>query len=235
MGARQIVDAIIASLAQLYFNFLVRGVDKGLIFLRIHGIRGRANTNMLQLRYATPTDWGTRIAENIDVFLPDHASCEKKASATALSLASHYPDRFELVDSMVELACEELEHFRQVHRLMAARKLQMRHDDKDPYILKLRKLHRTGPEPYFLDRLLLAAIIEARGCERFGLVAAALPSGELKDFYEEITRSEARHHGQFQRLARTYFPADEVSLRLDQLLIQEAAIVKELPFRVALH
>jgi tRNA-(ms[2]io[6]A)-hydroxylase len=97
------------------------------------------------------------------------------------------------------------------------------------------QLIQRGPEQYFLDRLLTLGVVEARGCERFGLVADALEPGPMKDFYAEITRSEARHHGLFVRLAREYFPAERVQCRLDELLEGEAEIVRELPLRAAVH
>jgi tRNA-(ms[2]io[6]A)-hydroxylase len=115
------------------------------------------------------------------------------------------------------------------------RGLATRPDEKDPYVTALMQLIKRGPEQYFLDRLLILAVIEARGCERFGLLADALESGGLKDFYTEITRSEARHHGLFVRLAKEYFDADVVQSRLDELLNEEAKIVDRLPFRAAVH
>jgi tRNA-(ms[2]io[6]A)-hydroxylase len=115
------------------------------------------------------------------------------------------------------------------------RGLATRADEKDPYVGALMKLIKRGPEQYFLDRLLILGVIEARGCERFGLLADALEPGPLKDFYTEITRSEARHHGLFVRLAKEYFNPDAVQTRLDELLDAEAKIVEQLPFRAAVH
>jgi tRNA-(ms[2]io[6]A)-hydroxylase len=86
-----------------------------------------------------------------------------------------------------------------------------------------------------MDRLLIAGIVEARGAERFGLIAEALPAGEMKRFYRSITRSEVEHQGLFLRLAENYFDSTEVRTRLDDLLEAEAAIVSELPVRIALH
>jgi len=97
------------------------------------------------------------------------------------------------------------------------------------------QLIKRGPEQYFLDRLLVLGIVEARGCERFGLVAEGLEPGPLKDFYADITRSEARHHGLFVRLAKEYFPQERVQQRLDELLEGEAKIVDRLPLRSAVH
>ena len=190
---------------------------------------------MLRLRVATDPALVEVILGDFDAFLIDHAACERKASALALSLVMHYPDRRALVKAMVALAREELDHFAQVVELLDARGLVMSADEKDPYVGALLKLRRQGTGPYFLDRLLLGGIIEARGCERFQMIADALPQGREKTFYTDIARAEARHHGLFVRLAREYFDDAEVRARLDELLDAEAEIVAELPLRARLH
>jgi len=83
--------------------------------------------------------------------------------------------------------------------------------------------------------LLIAGVVEARGCERFGLVTEALEPGSMKDFYREITRSEARHHGLFVGLARHYFDETEIAARVDELLAAEAEIVQKLPLHPTVH
>lgn len=190
---------------------------------------------MLKLQISTADIWTRTVVSDLDAFLLDHAACERKASAMALKLATHYPDKPELVESMIELAREELEHFQQVYGWIAKRGLQLAPDTRDPYVGALRRLARTDRRLYFLDQLVLAGVIEARGCERFGLVGEALPEGPLKDFYKHITSSEARHHGLFLRLAKIYFPVSEVDSRLQEILRDEAKIVQDLPIRAALH
>ena len=190
---------------------------------------------MLRLKATSPSEWLDAVLSDFNAFLIDHAACERKASATALHLIQHYPDREALVDAMVALSVEELEHFRGVYTWIKARGTRFGPDHKDPYVGALRRLSRGGTLPYFLDRLLIAGIIEARGCERFAMIADALDPGPLKDFYLDITRSEARHHELFVRLARTYFPAAEVEERLETLLNEEARIMKTLPPRAAVH
>ena len=190
---------------------------------------------MIELKYQTPPEWAEGIVRAMDVFLPDHAAAEKKASAMAMGMVAHYPDRTELVTAMIDLALEELSHFRAVVRLMHARGLSLTPDEKDRYINALRSTFRNGKEHFFMDRLLIAGIVEARGAERFGLVADALPAGELKRFYRSITRSEQAHQGLFLQLAERYFDAGEVRERLDGLLDKEAVIVSGLPIRAALH
>ena len=189
----------------------------------------------MRLKIPTPPTWIEAVLRDFDSFLRDHANCERKASGSAMNMVSHYPDRAELVVAMIGLAREELEHFAGVYTHMAARGLVLGPDGKDPYVRRLAQEYRNGSEEYFLDRLLVAGILEARGGERFGLVAAALPEGLLKDFYRGIARSEVRHQDLYLRLARLYFDAPEAESRLEELLRAEARIVSDLPPRAALH
>src|SRR4030095_2723065 len=179
----------------------------------------------MRLKTATSPQWIETVLKDFNAFLLDHAACERKASATAMNLVAHYPDRKVLVESMILLAQEELEHFHQVYLRIAERGLTLSSDGKDVYVGELMKLFRKGSEAYFLDRLLVGGVIEARGHERFQIVAQSLPPGPLKEFYVEITRSEARHHGLFLSLAKKYFDEGTVKKRLDELLEKEAEIV----------
>lgn len=190
---------------------------------------------MLRLRIKTDPAWLDVVLSDLNAFLIDHAACERKASATALKLVSHYSDRVALVRELIPFAQEELDHFAQVMEIILDRGLATRPDEKDPYVTALMKLIKRGSDQYFLDRLLVLGIVEARGCERFGLLAEALEPGPLKSFYLDITRSEARHHGIFVRLAREYFPSHIVETRLDELLEEEAKIISTLPLRPAVH
>jgi tRNA-(ms[2]io[6]A)-hydroxylase len=187
------------------------------------------------LRRATTTAWTEAVLADFDSFLLDHATAEKKASGMAISMLSHYPDRTELVTAMADLAIEELTHYREVLKWIHQRGLTTASDQKDPYVVAFRQSIRQGREAYFLDRLLTASIIEARGAERFALVAAALESGPLKKFYQSIARSEDRHYELFLELARKYLPCDMIEQRWDELLDIEATIVADLPIRAALH
>ena len=190
---------------------------------------------MFELRFHTPSQWTETVLADFDRFLLDHAAAEKKASGMAVSMLSHYPDRPQLVRAMVDLAVEEMNHFREVVKLLLARGLQLSADEKDSYVNQLRDSMRRGSDAYLLDRLLIGGVIEARGCERFGLLGAALPAGQLKDFYTEIAASESRHQHLFVDLAGCYFSAAQVNGRLDQLLDLEADIAGRLPLRAALH
>jgi tRNA-(ms[2]io[6]A)-hydroxylase len=189
----------------------------------------------MELAIPSADAWLRVVLDGFDAFLLDHAACERKASANALSLVAHYPDRLELVSEMIQLAREELDHFSQVYELIAARGLQLVPDRKDAYLRELRRLIRNGRDHYFLDRLLVAGITEARGCERFGRIAGALRDEKLARFYSDLSGSEARHADLFVRIANRYFEPEAVSQRLESLLIDEAKIVAELPLIAALH
>ena len=187
------------------------------------------------LLYPRCAGWLGAVLDNFDSFLRDHASAEKKASGMAINMISHYPDRTRLVEVMTDLAIEELTHYREVVKLLHQRGLHPGADEKDLYVTLLRKSIRKGSDAYFLDQLLIAGIIEARGAERFGLIGEALPAGKLRTFYRAIARSEMRHYETFFELARGYFPEPEVEKRVADLLQTEAAICAELPHRAALH
>lgn len=189
----------------------------------------------MRLRTKTKPEWLSVVMSDFDHFLIDHALCERKASALAMSLVAHYPNKPDLVLAMVELAKEELVHFQQVYHLIVERNLVLSADEKDEYVNRLRGLIRKPSEEYFLDRLLVASIIEGRGTERFELVAKALSDSRLKEFYMEFWRAEARHHGLFLRLAKKYYPDAVVEERYDYLLDEEAKIIESLPLRARVH
>ena len=172
---------------------------------------------------------------DFDSFILDHAAAEKKASGMAISMLSHYPDRTELVIAMADLAIEELTHYREVVKWIHSRGLITAADEKDQYIIEFRRVIRKESEAYLLDRLLTASIIEARGAERFALVADALEPSGLKKFYQSIARSEERHFELFLALAEKYIAKPIVEQRWNELLDIEAGIVASLPIRAALH
>lgn len=191
---------------------------------------------MFELKYHTPSEWADVVLADFDAFLIDHAAAEKKASGMATSMLSHYPDRKSLVRAMADLAIEELIHFKQVLKLIYARGGQLGNDSKDPYVNELRAaFRRNNSEEFFMDRLIVAGVIEARGYERFSLVAYALPEGKDKDLYMAIAKSEEKHKNLFIELAYEYFNKADVDVRLEEVLQIEADICKKLPFRAALH
>ncbi len=190
----------------------------------------------MQRRITTTQDaWVQAVLADFDAFLLDHAACERKASAMAMTFVVRYPDRDAILDPMIRLAKEELSHFHQVFGICQERGLRFRHDTKDPYVNGLLREVRHGRDEEFLDRLVMAGVVEARGHERFGRLTDALPPGDLKDFYAAITQSEARHSDLFVELAKTYFSEEAVEERVAFFLAQDAKIIAEIPPRPALH
>jgi tRNA-(ms[2]io[6]A)-hydroxylase len=194
---------------------------------------------MFKLRAETSDKWATYVADHLGTFLIDHAACERKASANAMHFVVRYPDKPDIVDAMVEVAREELEHFHQVFHIMQERGVELAADEPDPYVNKLLKPARGGGQERLLDRLLLGSIIEYRGCERFAMLGRELETrpGEedLGEFYLELAASESKHRGDFYELALAYFDQNVVEDRLDFFLELEAEAVEGLPIRAALH
>ncbi|MEW6303467.1 MAG: tRNA-(ms[2]io[6]A)-hydroxylase [Verrucomicrobiota bacterium] len=191
----------------------------------------------LELTAASPPEWVRAVLADFPSFLQDHADCERKASAMALSFVAKYPDRVEIIPELIETAREELDHFQQVYRHMEKRGIRLAKEiAEDPYVKELLALCHTDPTRRFLDRLLLASIIECRGAERFRLVCHALPDDdELKAFYHELWTSEAKHGNTFVKMALNYFPEDQVYRRLEELNRAEGKIMLALKLRAALH
>lgn len=190
---------------------------------------------MDKLQYQTPLSWAQNAVLDMPQFMQDHASCERKASATCLSFVVKFPDRSRLVESMISMAREELEHFHQVYQQLQKRGIPLSSDEKDLYVNQLMLHLRKESDERFLDRLLLAGIIEARGCERFALVAQTVPDAELQTFYYKLAKAERRHNQIFVEHALDLFPGKKVLSRLSELLHHEAKIVENLPWRHLLH
>ena len=185
----------------------------------------------------TPTSdsWVDAVLGDFDAFLLDHAACERKASAMAMTFIVRYPDRDAIHEPMIRLAKEELSHFHEVFRLCTKRGLRFKRDSKDPYVNALIKHIRQGRDLEFLDRLVMAGVVEARGHERFDRLADALPEGDLKDFYTAIAQSEGRHSNLFVDLAKIYFPDQEVAARVDFFIRKESEIIGSIAPQPALH
>ncbi len=151
-----------------------------------------------------------------------------------MGFVSHYPDRPAVVTACSALAVEELQHFERVVELLVQRGIPLAPDRRDPYVRALGRERRSGGREYFLDRLLIASIVESRGCERLALVGSAHPEPAIADFYRELARSEVRHQDLYDSLARQFFPAGEVDGRTAGLLEAEARILESLPVVPAL-
>ena len=184
---------------------------------------------MLGLKLPTDPRWANSIEENLEEILIDHAYCEQKAASTAISLIVTYPELSDLVTSMISLAKEEMTHFSMVHKLIIERNMTLGKERVDPYVRKVLDFfpkcdHRMKRLVY---RLLVAALIEARSCERFKVLSQKLSDEKLKKFYEKLMISEAGHYTLFLGLARKYGDRNDVDKLWNSLLKYEGEIIKE--------
>lgn len=170
----------------------------------------------------------------MNAVLVDHAHCEKKAAASAMSLVAGYPECDELVRRMSALAVEELQHFRAVYERILERGLALGRDQGDPYAQKLMTLVRPN-RGRLTDRLLVFGLIESRSHERLELLATHLESPALRRFYGDLAKAESRHSELFRELACRYDDANAVSQRLNELARREAEIIAGLPLEPRIH
>lgn len=190
----------------------------------------------LDLSYQTPPAWADQALDRFDLFLQDHADCERKASSMAMSFVAKCPDKVEIIPELIDTALEELEHFQRVYALMERMGVRLpARMPKDVYIDQLISQCRSSVQERLLDRMLLASIIECRGAERFKLIAEAATDPEIKRFYKELWTSEAKHGHIFVKFALQYWPSEEVYERLHQLNEAEGEICSKTPWRPALH
>jgi len=190
----------------------------------------------IDLKADSSQEWIDTVMADFDSFLQDHANCERKASGMAMSFVAKFPDRLEIIPELIDTAVEELEHFRDVYAIMQSKGIQLPHKiEKDFYVDDLIKTCRSGREERFMDRLLLASLVETRGAERFRMVYEALDEGDLRKFYHRLWASEAKHGEIFVDMALHYFDKEEVYNRLDEMSEAEAEILKGLPLKAALH
>ena len=192
---------------------------------------------MLGLKLPTDPRWVDIASKNIDEILTDHAYCEQKAASTAISLIVTFPEYTDLVQEMIALSREEMGHFKMVHDRIIARGQSLGRDRKDYYVLALLKFFPKGGNrtTQLVHRLLYAALIEARSCERFRLLSEQLEDKELADFYHNLMVSEAGHYSMFLKFARQYGNREEVDQKWQNLLNYEASIIKNLGNTESIH
>ncbi len=190
-----------------------------------------------------PTDplWVKNVVEsNIEEILTDHAYCEQKAATNAITLIIQNPNISELVQEMAQLVQEEMEHFKRVHTFIINRGFILGQERKDNYVNQLTKfLKRGGGEQKrtesMVDRLLLAAMIEARSCERFKVLSQHINDTELAAFYHELMISEATHYTLFIGLARKYGHGIDVEKRWQEWLDYEGEIIRDYAKSEGIH
>jgi len=192
---------------------------------------------MLGLKLPTDPRWVNIVEKNIEDILTDHAYCEQKAASTAISLIVSFPEYTELVQEMIALVKEEISHFKMVHDRILDKGWTLGRDRKDDYVIKLVSFFPKGGSrtTQLVHRLLYAALIEARSCERFRLLSEELEDKELAEFYRKLMVSEANHYTMFLGFARQYGNREEVDKKWQELLDYEAEIMKDLGKKETIH
>ena len=193
--------------------------------------------SMLGLKLPTDPRWVNIVEKNIKEILTDHAYCEQKAASTAISLIVSFPEFTELVEEMILLVKEEISHFKMVHDKIIARGWILGRDRKDEYVIELLKFFPKGGSrtTQLVHRLLYAALIEARSCERFRLLSEEMEDNELAEFYKNLMVSEANHYTMFLGFARQYGDRKDVDKKWEALLVYEAQIMKKLSKKETMH
>ena len=182
---------------------------------------------MLNLCSPTQPRWLATVNDHLEEILIDHAHCEKKAASSAMNLIFAYVDQVPLVLELSTIVNEELDHFRQVLDQLAHRGMSFRRLTPSSYGQRLNDLVRKNEPARAVDRFLVAALIEARSCERFALLREHIADHELAAFYDSLFESEARHYATYVQMARHFASPDAVDARLAELAQAEAAIIAE--------
>lgn len=199
--------------------------------------KSQSDIKMLGLKLPTDPRWVNIVEKNIEEILTDHAYCEQKAASTAISLIVGFPEYSELVQEMIALVKEEISHFKMVHDKIIERGWTLGRDRRDNYVIQLLKFFPKGGSrtTQLVHRLLYAALIEARSCERFRLLSEELQDKELADFYRNLMVSEANHYTMFLGFARQYGNKKEVDAKWQQLLEYESKIMANLGKTETIH
>jgi tRNA-(ms[2]io[6]A)-hydroxylase len=189
--------------------------------------------NILGLQLPTDPRWVDLASISLEEILTDHAYCEQKAATSCISLIQRYPDKEKLVEELSPIVTEEWGHFRLVLAELKKRNLQLGKQRKDAYVNKLISFQVKGgsEEDFFLDKLLIFALIEARSCERFKRLSDGLDDTYLQNFYRRFMESEAGHYALFIDLAETYIDKEKVRKRWNEWLQYEAGVMVELEVR----
>lgn len=192
---------------------------------------------MLGLKLPTDPRWVNIVEKNVEDILTDHAFCEQKAASTAISFIVSFPEYNDLVTEMTALVKEEISHFKMVHDRILKNGWTLGRDRRDDYVLQLVKFFPKGGSrtTQLVHRLLYAALIEARSCERFRLLSEELKDKELAEFYRNLMVSEANHYTMFLGFARQYGDRKEVDQKWQDLLAFEAEIISNLSKGETIH
>ena len=198
----------------------------------------KAKSVLLGLRLATDERWVKLCENNLEAVLSDHAWCEQKASLNAISTLTKYPMHSDLVEELTKIAIEEMEHFQMVVEKIRERGMALQYEHKDSYVGELAKYILVGggsKENQLVNRMLFSAMIEARSCERFRLLAEKLEDPDLVEFYRELMISEAHHYTTFLGFARKYGGDIDVDKKWQDFLDYEGEIIKTYGKEETLH
>jgi len=192
---------------------------------------------MLGLKLLTDPRWANIAETNLEEILTDHAWCEQKAASNAITLITQNSEHQDLVDELTAIALEELQHFQMVINIIKERGYTLGRERKDDYVGQLVKFSKKdgSRNQAFIDRLLFAAMIEARSCERFRVLSQNIQDKELAKFYHELMVSEATHYTTFLNFARKYTVDVDVDKRWKEWLEFEGNLIKSYGNREAIH
>ncbi len=182
---------------------------------------------MLGLQFETKTSWADIAKDNLQQILTDHAFLEQKAASNAVSIIINYSEETKLVQAMSAIAIEEMEHFKMVHDFMVKRGMVLGREQKNDYAIRLQKFFTKTKDRTnaLVQRLLIAALIEARSCERFKVFSENMEDEELSKFYNDLMISEANHYTIFLGFAREYQDREIVDKKWNDLVAFEAEMM----------
>jgi tRNA-(ms[2]io[6]A)-hydroxylase len=192
---------------------------------------------MLGLKLPTDPYWAKIVESNIEEVLSDHAWCEQKAATNCITIIINNSEKPELVSALLEIAKEEVEHFKMVHDIILERGLTFGRERRDNYVNELAKFMKKGEsrEKALVDRLLFSAMIEARSCERFKVLADNVQDEELAKFYFDLMASEAGHYTTFLGFAKKYGEGIDVDKRWKEWLEYEAGVIQNYGKEESIH
>ncbi len=191
---------------------------------------------MFKLKLPTDPRWANIAEGNLSEILTDHAWCEQKAATNSITLITLLPEYPEIVTELLNIAQEELDHFGQVHEIIKARGYELGRPRKDDYVNDLAKFMIQGSrEDLIIDKMLFAAMIEARSCERFKVLTENIKDEELKVFYRELMISEAGHYTTFIGFARQLGNEEKVNKRWEEWLEYEAKVIQGYGKKETIH
>ena len=192
---------------------------------------------MLGLKLLTDPRWANIAEDNLEEILTDHAWCEQKAASNAISIITQNSQYEDLVTTLTEISIEEMEHFQMVHDIIKARGYQLGRQREDDYVNQLFKFMKKdgSRNDAFIDRLLFAAMIEARSCERFRVLSENIKDKELAKFYHELMITEANHYTIFLKFARKYTERVDVDKRWKEWLDFEGELIQSYGKKEQIH